>query len=293
MSSAAARVTAHAKINLGLRILAREAGGFHSLETVFARIALGDAVTVRVDVPGRSLDCSGGDVGPVERNLAWRAAVAFAECIGWPAGFAIEIEKHVPVGGGLGGGSADAGAVLRALAALAPRAPTTDELLRIAMPLGSDVPFLTTDAPLALAWGRGERMLALPPLPERHVALVCPGFAVSTADAYAWLAASRGAWSPEPRLLGAAALASWEALAPYVTNDFEEPVGRHHPELAAILHEVRRCGARVARMSGSGSTVFGVFDALPDVPALERRLAGATVVSTRTLKQLEPPHQVE
>ncbi|HEX6533953.1 MAG TPA: 4-(cytidine 5'-diphospho)-2-C-methyl-D-erythritol kinase [Gemmatimonadaceae bacterium] len=293
MTRGAARVTAHAKINLGLRILAREAGGYHSIETVFARIALGDVVTVRVGGAGRSLDCVGGDAGPVERNLAWRAAVAYAEATRWPAGFAIEIEKCVPVGGGLGGGSADAGAVLRALAALAPRAPSEGELLRLAMSLGSDVPYLTTEAPLALAWGRGERMLALPSLPARHVALVVPDFAVSTADAYAWLAASRGAWSPEPALFGAATFASWETLAPCVTNDFEEPVGYRHPELAPIVREVRRAGARIACMSGSGSTVFGIFDAPPDAAALEGRLPGTRVVATTTLERVTGVERIE
>ena len=111
-------------------------------------------------------------LGPVEWNLAWRAAVAFADATGWPNDFAIEIQKRIPVAGGLGGGSADAAAVLRCLNALAPAPLSRDELLAIAAPLGADVPFLTMEAPLALAWGRGERLLALDPLPSRAVTLV-------------------------------------------------------------------------------------------------------------------------
>src|SRR3982751_6289548 len=131
-----ARVRAQAKINLFLRVLARESSGYHQIETLFCRLALGDDVTVRVGVRGRSLDCNGAlpseGLGPVEQNLAWRAAVAYADAASWPIDFAIEIEKRIPVGGGLGGGSADAGAVLRALDALAPSPLAPQALLDIA-----------------------------------------------------------------------------------------------------------------------------------------------------------------
>ena len=115
-----AEIEAQAKINLFLRILGREPSGYHQLETLFQRVSLADQVTVRTDVSGRSLECSGADTGTPEQNLAWRAAMAYREAAGWPDTFAIEIIKNIPVGGGLGGGSADAGAVLRALNALAP-----------------------------------------------------------------------------------------------------------------------------------------------------------------------------
>jgi 4-diphosphocytidyl-2-C-methyl-D-erythritol kinase len=119
-----ARVAAQAKVNLRLRILAREASGYHQIETLFLRLALADDVVVRATSGARSLDAAGSvdarQLGPVERNLAWRAASAYSEVTGWPAGFAIELTKHIPVGGGLGGGSANAGAVLRALDARAP-----------------------------------------------------------------------------------------------------------------------------------------------------------------------------
>ena len=201
MSAKVARVAAQAKLNLGLRILARERGGYHEIETLFARIALADIVTVRPRDEERSLVVRGLESGPEQENLAYRAAVAYGDAIGWPRGFEIEIDKRIPVGGGLGGGSADAGAVLRALNALAPRPVTGAELLRIALTLGADVPYLTSTEPFALAWGRGERMLALPALPERTVLLVLPGFAVSTAEAFGWLASSRPADVPSPRLV--------------------------------------------------------------------------------------------
>lgn len=261
-----ARVVAQAKVNLVLRVLAREASGFHQLETLFQRIELGDEVRVRVGGSACTLDCRGADVGPVERNLAWRAAQTFAARTGWPRDFAIEIVKRIPVGGGLGGGSADAGAVLRCLNALAPAPLTPTELLRIAAPLGSDVPFLAAESPLALAWGRGERMLALPPLESRDVVLALFDHGVATPDAYRWLAESRVAHpSPEPRLLAVDALASWDAIAAIAENDFERVVLPRHQGAARAHAALRQAGHPVVLLSGSGATVFAV-DATAAVP---------------------------
>ena len=286
-----ARALAQAKVNLALHVLAREASGYHSIETIFQRLELGDTVTVRVDVPGRSLDCAGAmmpaeGLGPVERNLAYRAAVAYAEARGWPDGFAIEIDKVIPVGGGLGGGSADAAAVLRALDAMAPR-PLGARLLEIAAALGADVPFLASDAALALAWGRGERMLALPPLPARAVELVVPPFGVATAEAYGWLAERRGEYRPVGRMIDAAALRSWESIERIASNDFEPVVGRHHPEIHQHVAALREAGATLAMMSGSGSTVFGLFKrAVAQRPGAPR--SPAALLSTRTAASAAP-----
>jgi 4-diphosphocytidyl-2-C-methyl-D-erythritol kinase len=201
-------------------------------------------------------------LGPVERNLAWRAALAYADATGWPAGFAIGLEKRIPVGGGLGGGSADAGGVLRALDALAPSPVGERALLTIASRLGADVPFLTSTAPYALAWGRGERMLALPTLDEREVLLVLPPFAVNTAAAYGWLAAAReaeGRAEGDAAVLSGEALSEWSVIEALATNDFEPVVAARHPSIGAIVERLRGLGCAPALMSGSGSTVFGVL----------------------------------
>ncbi len=160
--SAVAAVRAQAKVNMLLRVLARETSGYHSIETIFQRVELADVVRVRV-ANGRSLDVAGPELpsaglGPIEKNLAFRAAVAYQSATGWPHGFAIEIEKQIPVGGGMGGGSADAGAVLRALDALSPK-PLGPHLIEVATPLGADVPFMAIESPMAIGWGRGERLL--------------------------------------------------------------------------------------------------------------------------------------
>lgn len=294
----AARVLAQAKVNLFLRILGREAAGYHALETLFQRLDLGDEVTVRVDVRGRALDCRGADVGPVERNLAWRAALAYADAAAWPDGFAVELEKRIPAGGGLGGGSADAGAVLRVLEALAPRPLGAARLLDLALRLGADVPFLTTEAARALAWGRGERMLALPPLPAREICLLLPDVPVSTGDAFRWLAEGRPAgWTPAPRLLAAEQLATWEGVAELAENDFEPVVRAHVPALAPWLPAEGAAAAAIHRLSGSGSTVFWLGVERGAAPPAAWPPAGATervrMVRTRTAERVVPVERIE
>lgn len=283
--TATARVAAQAKVNLLLRVLAREASGYHSIETVFLRLDLADDVRVRITSGERSLDCAGpampaGGLGPTERNLAYRAAVAYADATGWPAGFAIEVGKRIPVGGGLGGGSADAGAVLRALDALSPR-PLGSALLDLAAPLGADVPFMTAECPMALAWGRGERMLALAPLESRPAVVIAPGFSVATADAYGWLSSSRGAYATTGALLEPDALATWQAVAAIAHNDFERVIAARHPDIAELVDELHSRDALISMMSGSGSSVFGVFNEAPDAAAITRSI-DRTVVATRT-----------
>jgi 4-diphosphocytidyl-2-C-methyl-D-erythritol kinase len=249
-----ARVIAQAKINLLLRVLARDVGGYHSIETILLRLDLGDDVRVRI-TPDRSLDCTGsalpaGGLGPVEKNLAYRAAASYANATGWPQGFAIEINKRIPVAAGLGGGSADAGAVLRALDALSPN-PLGPRLVELATPLGADVPFMTITSPMALAWGRGERLLALPAPSVRRDLLVVPDFGVSAKDAYAWLSADRGDYMPETEVFDPELFSGWDGLARVARNDLEAPVVRRHPLIGEFVAGLRKAGL-LAMMSGSG-----------------------------------------
>lgn len=294
-----ARVAAQAKVNLRLRVLAREESGFHQIETLFLRLALADDVVVRITEGARSLDAAGPvdsrQLGHVERNLAWRAAAAYVEATGWPAGFAIELTKHIPVGGGLGGGSADAGAVLRALDALAPSPVGETALRAIGAPLGADVPFLAATAPFALAWGRGERLLALPAPASREVLLVLPAFGVNTAEAYGWLAASRESRTsvvPVSDPIDAARLREWAALASLAVNDFEPVVAARHPQITSIVERLRAAGCSPAMMSGSGSTVFGVLpaDRTIDLPRFESEASAPAprVLLTRTADHVDP-----
>ncbi len=292
----AGRAAAQAKINLRLRVLSRESSGYHQIETVFQRLDLADEVTVRTGVAGRAIDCTGDAIpaeglGAAEDNLAYRAAQAYRDAAGWPDGFAIEIVKRIPVGGGLGGGSADAGAVLRILEALAPR-PMGIRVLELAAHLGADVPFMATEAPLAFAWGRGERMLGLNPLPRRRVQLVVPAFGIRAADAYRWLAESRAPYELAGALLPAAALLSWAEVGEVAENDFEGPVEQRHPEIGRYRKALERSGARIAMLAGSGSSVLGVFeDGARGVAAGD--VEGARLIETRTAAHVVPIQVIE
>jgi 4-diphosphocytidyl-2-C-methyl-D-erythritol kinase len=282
--SASARVRAQAKVNLVLRILARETSGYHAIETVFLRIELADQVRVRI-AAGRSLDVAGPELpaaglGPAEKNLAYRAALAYQAATGWPRGFAIEVEKHIPVGGGLGGGSADAGAVLRALDGLSPE-PLGPHLVEIAAPLGADVPFMAIDSPMAIGWGRGERLFPVRVPDTRPMVVVVPNFGVSTAEAYGWIARARGEYAPVGAVLPPEALDSWEGIASVATNDFQRIVAAHHPQIAELADELASHDALLSMMSGSGSAVFGIFETPPDAAAITRS-TGCRVFASAT-----------
>lgn len=291
-------VPAHAKVNLLLRILAREASGYHGLETLFQRVALHDRVTVTVDTPTRALTCDGpampaGGLGAPEANLAWRAAAAYTAAAGWDTGWDLHIDKRIPVGGGLGGGSADAAAVLRALEALAPAPLGMDRLLALAGTLGADVPFLALDTGRAWAWGRGDRLLPLPPLAPMAVTLVAFRQGVDTAAAYRAVAQARatagatvtaGAYAP-------GALDDWASLGAIGANDFEAVVPALHEGVARVLPHLKAEAARLraeghpalALLSGSGATCFvlhppGTAVALPPSSLPD----GARVEHTRT-----------
>ena len=260
MTLARARLAAQAKVNLGLRVLGREPSGYHRLETLFARIDLADDLVITRTSHGCTLDCVGADVGPVEQNLAYRAALAYLAASGWATGLAIELTKRIPAGGGLGGGSADAGAVLRLLDAMAPTPLPRDAVASIALRLGADVPFLATTAPLALAWGRGEQLVPVPALPTRELLLALPPFGVETEAAFGWLAETRiGSRDASPAPVTPEQVASWPDVSAWSRNDLEGPVAARHPSLAHLREALVVAGAELARMSGSGSTVFGVY----------------------------------
>lgn len=300
-----ARVAAQAKINLMLRVGARETSGYHDILTVFHRIDLADDVVVHTDAAGESLEVSGprlpaGGLGPPAQNLAFRAAQSYARVAGWPSGFHVALTKRIPVGGGLGGGSADAAAVLRAMDALAPRPLGAPAIQEIGAQLGADVAFLASPHAAALGSGRGERLQPLDALEQRAVALVVPSFGVSTAEAYAWIDADRGPGYQASGLEFTPArpgeLREWirygnEGDHRAAGNDFEASVERRHPVLRAYREGLRDRGAIVARLSGSGSTVFGVFAGA--IPVLEDLTADALVLTTRTSTNVVPVEVLE
>lgn len=287
-------VAAHAKVNLGLAVLARETSGYHQIETIFCALELADDIAIRAGGAGIRLEVAAPterpgpppDLGPDEANLAVRAARLFFDRTGLEAAAAVRLVKRIPVGGGMGGGSTDAATVLATLNRMNGAPLGAPALLSLAASVGSDVPFFLAPSPLARAWGRGSRILPLAPLPPAPVLLLVPPVGVATAEAYADLAAVRppdyaasaAILPPEPR--------GWAELAD-LSNDFEPVVFRRHPRLGQMLKALEASGALLARMTGSGSALFGIY---PDDAAAARAradlaaaYADADVVLTRTL----------
>lgn len=280
------RVRAPAKINLALRILGRRPSGFHDLETVFQAVDLCDEVRVRLrSAPGVGLEVHGADVGPPADNLVVRAATAFFRAAGVEGGVEVQLTKRIPAGAGLGGGSSDAGATLRALAALRPGAVDPEGLHALAADLGSDVPFFLGEAGRALGRGRGEVLTSLPPLPPAPVVVGLPPVHVATGPAYGALARARlaaGGPPPPPLYRGDAVDLphDWAGVAAGAVNDFEPTVAAAFPPVARALEALRATDARFALLSGSGAAVFAVYD---DAGSAERgRAAAAAACSEST-----------
>ena len=252
---------AHAKVNLFLRVLARETDGYHGIETLFCRLTLSDTLVARrTEASGVALVVEGAETGPAEQNLAARAARAVLDATGNRFGVHLGLTKRIPVGAGLGGGSADAAAALSLVNQLAGNAIPHAELLHHAASLGADVPFCLSGAPLALGWSHGERMLALPPLPPAPVLLLTPPVQVSTAEAYGWLDRARGTGHRRGALcLDPPALTAWSDVARMGGNDFESVVFGRLPQVRAAFEAMAQTHPLLCRMSGSGSTIIAVY----------------------------------
>jgi 4-diphosphocytidyl-2-C-methyl-D-erythritol kinase len=272
-------VAAPAKLNLHLKILAKESSGYHTIETVFHKLALSDEVRITLRPPHQETIHCTVDVGPPEQNLALRAARAFCREAAWKTGFDIHITKRIPAGGGLGGGSADAAATLRALNKLAPTPLPPATLLTIAGSLGADVPFLTSQAVMAIAWNRGDRMLPLDPMPQRHVVLVIPDFGINTAEAYRRFDESTSASMSTPAVIPHSVVSEWESLSSWVQNDFTAIAAAMHPSIQANIDALYEAGATYANLTGSGSVVFGIFDTFPDTNQIARQTQCRVVVT--------------
>ena len=261
-----------AKINLFLRVVGRRPDGYHELDSVFIPVSLWDRVRIEMRVEERTADrtaialgCNRDDIPTGERNLAWRAAEAFLREFGpairAPRDIAIDLHKEIPAGAGLGGGSSDAGAVLRMLAALC-RVADEERLARLALALGADVPYFLHPR-IAHVRGVGERIEPVEPstdasrsAPMRMVIAV-PPVEVSTAEIFRALKPEH--WSgpaPEDHLRAVAA----GRIAPgMLRTDLAAVAMAQYPEIARLREALIAAGADDASMSGSGGAVFGIF----------------------------------
>ncbi|MGE5143722.1 MAG: 4-(cytidine 5'-diphospho)-2-C-methyl-D-erythritol kinase [Acidobacteriota bacterium] len=278
---------AHAKVNLLLRILARETSGYHQIETVFQLLELTDDLEVTRSAAGVTLDVHGPDLGPVADNLAVRAAELVLDATGRKFGVAITLTKRIPVRAGLGGGSSDAAAVLHAVNALAGHAVPRHELLQLGTRLGADVAFFASGAKAAVAWGRGERLFRVAAPPAAPALIAVPAIAVATPDAYRWWdemhpePAARG-----PVVLDAEALGTWGSIGRLGGNDFEVPVFSRHPPLRVVFERLAATGPLWVRLCGSGAAVAAVYRSVRDRDDAAQSLdpKTATPIATATLQ---------
>jgi 4-diphosphocytidyl-2-C-methyl-D-erythritol kinase len=201
-------------------------------------------------------------------------------------GIRFELTKRIPVGAGLGGGSADAAAALSLTNALGGNPVPRAELLHLAARLGADVPYCLSDAPLALGWGHGERLLALPALPKAPVLLLTPAESVNTAQAYGWLDESRSSGARRGALLlDPSVLAGWSDVARMAGNDFESVVFGRLPAVREGFEALAGTRPLLCRMSGSGSALLAVYRNERDREDARRMLGRkhGSVVETSTL----------
>ena len=254
---------AAAKLNLLLLIRGRRGDGYHELATVMVAIDWADTVRVSLTAePGVRLTVSGDwEVPAGPANLAWRAASLFVERSGCHCGVAIELTKRIPPGAGLGGGSSDAGAVLRALRRLAAPAVPAAALVEWAAELGSDVPFFAAGCAAALCEGRGERVRPLRSgLVGSPVLVVYPGFGCATRDIYRRWRKSLTSIPPEPKMIIAALEAGLaETVGRSAYNALAEAVMGKFPILALIREQLAATGVLGTGLTGSGSSLFGLY----------------------------------
>jgi len=249
-------VRAFAKINVTLKVLGRRPDGYHDLRTVLQSIALHDRLSFCARSGPLVIECSHPDVPTDRTNLVWRAAALVWRAAGRSGpmhGLGVRIDKRIPLQAGLGGGSADAAATLRALSRLWCPTLTAGQLAAIAARLGADVPFFLAGG-TALGVDRGDRVFRLADARPAWIVLAKPDFGVSTPDAYRWF---------DEQPANARRRAGRERVqGPYGEggNDLQGPVVRRHPRIAALIRGLKRSGAFWAAMSGSGSACFGMFE---------------------------------
>jgi 4-diphosphocytidyl-2-C-methyl-D-erythritol kinase len=273
MKKRSLRVLTPAKINLFLHIIGRRRDGYHDLASLMCCISLFDEVIMNFGVRGTSIVCSHPDVPENETNLAHRAASLFLDAMKLNDGVQIVLDKQIPVAAGLGGGSSDAAGVLLGLNHHFGEPFSRDQLMRMGLSLGADVPFFIFQKP-ALATGIGENLQAYSGLPRHHIILVNPGFKVSTAEIYRNL--NLRLTKCKKKLTNALLKNRGFDAALHLCNDLETVTASAHPEIHTIKEQLKNRGALGALMSGSGPSVFGIFAGVESARSARDALASDT-----------------
>jgi 4-diphosphocytidyl-2-C-methyl-D-erythritol kinase len=284
---------APAKLNLFLAVTGRRPDGFHDLVSVAAPLDFGDSLRAE-RAAGFSLTCDQAEVPVDASNLVLKAARVFVDATGWSGGVRFVLEKRIPLGAGLGGGSSNAVAALRALNALAGTPLASEQVTAVALQLGSDCPLFLQDGPVVMR-GRGEQIAPLPRaalarVRGRRLLVFKPAFAIATPWAYAQMVAGAPG-SYLPPAVAEERLAAWldRADAPLETllfNNMEPAAFRKFPALPALLEQLQATFGLQSRMSGSGSACFAVLPDTADVAPIAAAIraawgASAFVIDTR------------
>jgi 4-diphosphocytidyl-2-C-methyl-D-erythritol kinase len=287
----AVRVRSLAKINLDLRVLAKRADGFHDLRTVFQTISLADEIEIEFE-RARRREVSIDDALAIPDNLILRAANAVLDEMKIAARVRFGLKKTIPMGGGLGGGSSNAAAVLLALPVLAGKALPVERLSAIGQTLGSDVPFFLYGG-TEMGLGRGGELYPLADVKPSPIVLVTPGIHVATGPAYAALGrgltftgSSSSINNFQAFVRAVSAGRDAVAAAALSGNDFESVVFKQHPQLSKIAARLRAYSPGV-RMSGSGSTIFALFASDGDRERAVRELSTDRVLKGCRLMDAE------
>ena len=271
-------------MNLTLGVGPARADGYHQVRTVLQAIDLHDTLTFRARKGAFSITCSEARIPTDSRNLIWKAAYELSRAIGRSTvdGVSVRLEKRIPAEAGLGGGSSDAAAALRALNVIWKAKLDTAALSSVARLVGADVPFFLLGG-AAYGSGRGDDLLPLADVRPFHVVIAKPDFGVATSVAYGWFDEDGGV-QDAPRTL-----AAWKEAPLSVRNDLEPPVARRHPLVAELVDAFEQSGSAAAAMSGSGSAVFGLFESSIQAARAARAVARPSVriLRGRTLGRRE------
>jgi 4-diphosphocytidyl-2-C-methyl-D-erythritol kinase len=261
-----------AKINLFLRVTGRRSDGYHELDSIFIPISIYDRIGLEIRPAASAtvtLRCNWPSLQDAKSNLVARAALAFMSEFAVAAQVAIDLEKTIPMGAGLGGGSSDAGAVLWMMAALY-RVDARERLGKLALGLGADVPFFL-DPRASRVGGVGERITALGNFPRLHLVVAVPPVEVPTAAIFKAL--TREDWSGAATDEDVARIVSGKIEARDLANDLAGPAMRLYPQIAKLKVSLEQCGARAAAMTGSGGAVFGLFHDRADAARAAQKIA--------------------
>jgi 4-diphosphocytidyl-2-C-methyl-D-erythritol kinase len=244
-----------AKINLGLYVTEKRQDGFHNIETIFYPVNLSDKITIE-DSDQFSFSSNKKSLPNDSTNLVVHAKYLLEEYSGEKINIKIHLEKNIPVGAGLGGGSSDAASTLKFLNEFAGLKLSRNEIFDLALSLGSDVPFFLNPQP-SFAYGRGEILEPLLIHIDLPIVIVNPDIQISTAWAYSLIKANKATFNL--RKIDSLDLYNLRLLPEKVKNVFEEPVFDKYPEIKELKHLHYKLGALYSSMSGSGSTVFGIY----------------------------------